>query len=207
MIGLLLITGIIQGQNTQPRTLAVGDLVAQGIKQSEAAIISDQLRFELSRSKQIRLIERSQMQEILKEQGFQQSGCTSDACAVEVGQLLGVKNMIIGTVGKAGSYTVLTVRVLDVATAEIIANESVRTRGGIDKVLESGIAEASNKLQSSLFGADIHQVQRKSSGPRKALLLTGGGALLVGGGIAAIMLLTGDNPPEKNEPNIRIDLP
>ena len=30
----------------------------------------------------------------MEEQGFQQSGCTSDECAAEVGQLLGVQFMV-----------------------------------------------------------------------------------------------------------------
>ena len=47
------------------------------------------------------------MSEILDEQGFQQSGCTSDECAAEVGALLGVKNMISGAFGKLGNtYTI-----------------------------------------------------------------------------------------------------
>jgi len=100
----------------------------------------------------VRLIERSQMQEILKEQGFQQSGCTSDACAVEIGQLLGVRNMVIGTVGTAGSYTVVSVRALDVRTGEVAVYETIRTKGGIDKVLEEGVTRAARKLVGGLFG-------------------------------------------------------
>lgn len=190
--------------------LAVSDLDAQGVKKSEASVISEQLRVELSKSNRIRLIERSRMKEILKEQGFQQSGCTNDACAVEVGQLLGVKNIVIGSIGMAGSYTLLSVRIIDVATGEIVINESVRTRGGIDKMLENGVQQASSRLHSGLFPDTVEKsTEPRNIRLRKALLFGGGGALLVGGGIAAV-LATRNGGGETNDPsdiNTRVVLP
>jgi len=120
-------------------SLAVNDLRAQGVTKAEALVISEQLRVELSKAGKYQLIERSQMKEILAEQGFQQTGCTNDNCAVEVGQLLGVKNILIGSLGKAGSYTVMTIRILDVTFGNIIVNESIRTKGGIDEIMERGV--------------------------------------------------------------------
>ena len=105
-------------------------------------MVSEQLRVAIMKIPRVRLVERGQMQDILKEQGFQLTGCVSDACAVEVGQLLGVKNIVVGSVGAAGSFILLTVRVLDVGSGEIVFNESVRTRGGIDELLEKGINDA-----------------------------------------------------------------
>ena len=123
-------------QKTIPQ-IAVSDLLAEGVKQSEANVVTEQLRAELQKTGSFRIIERSQMQEILKEQGFQQTGCTTDACAVQVGQMLGVNDIVVGTLGIAGSYTVLAVRIIDVQTGEVMANETVKT-SGIDKMIESG---------------------------------------------------------------------
>ena len=209
---LLLSAACLSAQQPRQISLAVSDLTAQGVQESEAAVISEQLRAELMKSPRIRLIERSQMQEILKEQGFQQSGCTSDACAVEVGQLLGVKNMVVGSVGMAGSYTVLSVRVIDVATGSVVANESIRTKGGIDKVLESGIGDAAERLTAGLFPATAGPEPEVSTGakrgPLRGVLIGGGAAVLVGGGIAAAVLLSKDEPAdETTNPNTRIDLP
>jgi TolB-like protein len=205
-------TALLFAQKTEVISLAVSDLAAQGVKESEAAVISEQLRVELMKSPRIRLIERSQMQEILKEQGFQQSGCTNDACAVEVGQLLGVQNMVIGSVGMAGSYTVLSVRVIDVGTGMVVVNESVKTKGGIDEVLESGIRDVTAKLTKGLFAVPVESkavAQPKHKGkPGRAILIGGGAAVLVGGGIAAAILLSRDGTPEETlTPNTRMDLP
>jgi TolB-like protein len=199
-------------QQSDKISLAVSDLTAQGVKESDAAVISEQLRAELMKSPRIQLIERNQMQEILKEQGFQQSGCTSDACAVEIGQLLGVKNMVVGSVGAAGSYTVLSVRVVDVSTGTVVANESLRSKGGIDKVLESGIKDAAGKLILDLFpqaaqpGTEPAPKGKPKTG--RAFLIGGGAAVLVGGGITAAVLLSRHNAPSSSgTPNTRIDLP
>ncbi len=203
----------LSAQQTGTISLAVNDLEAQGVKASEAAVISEQLRAELMKYPNMRMIERGQMEVILKEQGFQQSGCTSDACAVEVGQLLGVTNIAVGSVGRAGSYTVLTVRVLNVATGEIVVNKSMQTRGGIDKVLESGIKIIGENLQQGLFPdpekkSKISKPKNRSAG--KIILIGGGSLALIGGGVAAFLFLkekdSADNTP--NYPNnTRIELP
>jgi hypothetical protein len=192
-------------------SLAVADLEAQGVKESDAAVVAEQLRFELMKDSRIRMIERSQMEAILKEQGFQETGCTNEACGVEMGQLLGVRNMVIGSVGAAGSYTVLSVRVLDVRTGQVAVSSSQRTKGGIDQVLESGIGAAAGDLIKGLF-ADTSTSAPKSAGKRRALrnafLFGGGAAVLLGGGITAAILLSKDEPAtESTDPNTRIELP
>ena len=212
---ILLSATCLFAQQPERISLAVSDLAAQGVKESEAAVISEQLRAELMKSPRVRLIERSQMQEILKEQGFQQSGCTSVACAVDVGQLLGVKNIVVGSVGMAGSYTVLSVRVIDVGNGSVVVNESIRTKGGIDKVLESGISEAASRMATGLLPESPAEsspvvTEKKHRSPAKAILIGGGAAVLVGGGVAAAILLSkGTDEPvgPGSNPNTWIDLP
>jgi|WetSurMetagenome_2_1015567.scaffolds.fasta_scaffold89984_1 ankyrin repeat protein len=145
---------LFSSQNSLPY-IAVSDLVGQGINQNEANIITEQFRAELQKTGEFRLIERSQMQEILKEQGFQQTGCTSDKCAVEVGQLLGVNTIIVGSIGIVGSYTSLTTRILDVRTGEVIITESIQLLGGIDKVIENGITNIVGRLAVNFSKAII----------------------------------------------------
>ena len=57
----------------------------------ESATLTDRLQSEMVNTNAIIMVERNQMEEILNEQGFQQSGCTSAECAAEVGALLGVR--------------------------------------------------------------------------------------------------------------------
>ena len=37
------------------------------------------------------------MDEVINEQGLQQSGCVSNECAIEIGQLVGVEKIIGGS--------------------------------------------------------------------------------------------------------------
>jgi TolB-like protein len=116
----------------------------EGVSGGEAEIITDRLRTELFRTGRVSMMERDQMQEILNEQGFQQSGvCTDEACMVEMGQLLGVQRIVSGSVGRLGSMFLVNIRAIDVETAKIISVVSVDIRGGIEDLVEQlpGIAK------------------------------------------------------------------
>ena len=86
---------ILIGQNTKP-TVAILDFEGQGVDASEVKTLSERMRTEIGNTNAVRLIERKAVEKIMMEQGLQQSGCTTDECAAEVGQLLGVQFMISG---------------------------------------------------------------------------------------------------------------
>jgi len=75
------------------------------------------------------------MEEVLQEQGFQQSGCTSDECAIEVGQLLGVQNMIGGAIGKIGNTFTIDIRMIAVETGTAIRTQNVTYAGMVDGLI------------------------------------------------------------------------
>lgn len=104
MVLILLLSAASLFSQTSKTNVAISDLIGQGIDATSTSIISDRLRTELVKSGQISVLERNAMQEILKEQGFQQTGCTSDACAIQIGQLLGVSKIVVGSVGKLGKH-------------------------------------------------------------------------------------------------------
>jgi TolB-like protein len=130
--------------------IAVSDLAGQGIEQSSTAIISDRLRTELFKQGGFNVLERNAMQDILKEQGFQQSGCTSDACAVEIGQMLGVTYIVVGTVGKLGHLFTIDVRLIQVATGKIAFSENVDCDCPIEKVLTVSIVSIAKKISQNI---------------------------------------------------------
>jgi TolB-like protein len=136
--------------STQTKTnIAVSDLAGQGIDGSTAAVITDRLRSELFNTGTVTVLERSQMQEILKEQGFQQAGCTTDQCAVETGQMLGVKYMVVGSIGLVGHTYTIASRLIDVSTGRMTATANVDCRCEIDDVLSRSTVEISRKLARS----------------------------------------------------------
>ena len=100
LVALAAISLPIYAQVTEGKTtVAVLEFEGRGINQMEAATLTDRMMSELVNTNAVIMVERNQMDEILNEQGFQQSGCTSSECAAEVGALLGVQNMVSGPFG------------------------------------------------------------------------------------------------------------
>src|SRR3989339_890913 len=98
--------------------IAVMDLDAKNVPKATAFAVSDLLRNDLYASKKYTIVERSQMEKILKEQMFQQTGCVSTECAVEVGKILNATQMIVGSISTLGLEYSITIRVVDVETTE-----------------------------------------------------------------------------------------
>jgi len=121
--------------NTKGKTVAVFDFESQGIDKSEALTFSERFRTEIGNTKAMRLIERKAIEKIMEEQGFQQTGCTTDECAAEVGQLLGAQFMISGNIGRLkNSYTV-DIKMFSVETGETERTASATFEGEIDGLL------------------------------------------------------------------------
>ncbi len=101
--------------------IAVLDLEPRGgLTATEILSVSDRLRGELINTGKYTVLERSQMDEILKEQGFQRTGvCSEASCIVEVGQLLAVHKMVGGSIGKVGKAYSINLKIIDVETGKI----------------------------------------------------------------------------------------
>jgi TolB-like protein len=121
---MLLIVVCQSSGQIQKIPIAVLDLDASGISQNEAKILTDKLRAELFSIGKFDVMERNKMFYILQEQGFQQTGCNSNECVVQIGKLINVRNMVTGNVGKLGTKYILGLRLVDVETGKILINIS-----------------------------------------------------------------------------------
>lgn len=126
--------------------IAILDLVGKNVPQTDASILSDKMRSEIVATNIYNIVERFQMEEILKEQGLQQSGCMSDECAVEIGRLLGVEKIIAGTIGRLEGTFYLTLRLISVETGQIIKYVDEGSTKPINKVLFNSIPSLVEKL-------------------------------------------------------------
>ncbi len=141
--------------------------------------ITQQVTDKLVQKENIRVIERTRIEDIIREQNFSNSGRIDPATAAEIGKILGVDSLIMGTitnmeVKETGglsigplsisgleAYIVLSGRVVDVNTAEIM--NSFR---GDAKVSDSSfsisdlkdISFGSKAFTDSAFGKCIDQV-------------------------------------------------
>jgi hypothetical protein len=151
MFAVLFLHSCVFSQNDARITIAVNDLKGSGVDQSTATIVSDRLRSELVTSGVFRVMERGEMEIILKEQGFQQSGgCDEASCLVKVGRLLGVQRMVAGSLGKVDNFWTMSLRMLNVATGEILFTVDEDFEGDVKGLISKVVAKAAVKLASGV---------------------------------------------------------
>ncbi|MBI4976981.1 MAG: hypothetical protein HZC28_05830 [Spirochaetes bacterium] len=110
-----------------PKKIRIGiiDFGANGTSANEAQAISDLFRNELVRCGAFDVLDRKNMDAVLKEQAFQQTGCTESSCAVQVGKLLNMQYMIYGKIVKVGDYFLQT-EMIDIETTKIVKSSKAR---------------------------------------------------------------------------------
>ena len=142
---LVLILSTIQLYG-QRMNVAVLDLDPTGVSKEDSRFLSDRLRTELFETGGFQVVERDKMEEILKEQGFQNTGCTSVECAVEIGQLLNVNRIIAGGIGKIEDIYSISLRMIDVQTGAIVRTATEDYEGKLSEVLTDIIPEVAERL-------------------------------------------------------------
>ncbi len=117
-----------------------------GISKEIALMATQKIRSEIYKRKIFNLVERDKMEEILKEQGFQLSGCTSTECAVEIGKLLNVHLIIGSSLGKIGNIYSLEIRLIDVGTGKVLILVSEESEVKLEDFYKNNIEQAVNNL-------------------------------------------------------------
>jgi TolB-like protein len=213
----LLVCHSIAGTGSEKTYIALSNITRQGIDESAAAIITDRLRSELFKTGAFRVLEREQMDEILEEQEFQQSDCVSDACLVEVGQLLGVTHMVTGSLGKLGKIYTINLRMIDVETGEVVYTRDTDCQCPIEEVLSQSTVDIARKMatfmkkgadDSPVSGsgtvpeAEATQKKEKPPGKKKSSLkywIIGGAVVAAAAGTASWYLISSSEKKEKEK--------
>jgi len=100
-----------------PRILTLQEML------SNADIIVGAITTEVVNTNRFRVVERSRIDKIMREQGFQRSSLTSEQ-VVKVGRLLGVNKIITGEYSEDGYNSTVNIRLIDVETGDIEAAAS-----------------------------------------------------------------------------------
>ena len=107
-------------------TLAVASFDPQNVSAGDAAVIADMFRSELVKQGRFDVVEKSNMDKILMEQAFQQSGCTTAECAVKLGKILNVRYLVVGSFGKLMDQYVVSFRMVETETAKVVFSDDAR---------------------------------------------------------------------------------
>jgi len=106
--------------NDLPKNKTIAVLSISSRNRDIATFVIEELEFQLVDSREFRVVDRATLDKIRSEQNFQLSGDVDDSSAVSIGKMLGANIVITGTVSGSGTSQRLTVKALDVQTAQII---------------------------------------------------------------------------------------
>ena len=149
LVWILFICSFLMAQHNKIN-IAVLDLDATNIKEEDARFLSDRLRVELFDAGKFNVLERDKMNIILDEQGFQMSGCTSVECAVEIGQLLNVQQMVAGSIGRIGNVYSITLRLINVQTGELLQTAKHDYQGELSEMLTEVLPKVEESANESV---------------------------------------------------------
>jgi TolB-like protein len=141
-------------------SIAVLELEPLGISENEAKVLSSRLRTELFGTENFTVLERDKMDEILKEQGFQLSGCTTNECVVEAGKLIGVEQMVAGNIAKIDNLYSLNIRLIDVETGKVLMTATEDCECQLKDVLINSIKKVSEILAGKKKQVEIYDTSK-----------------------------------------------
>jgi tetratricopeptide (TPR) repeat protein len=107
----------------------------------------------LAQAPGLQLIERSQIQALLKEQLFSQTALVDSQQAPSLGKLIGAKRLLLGSYQREGKEFLLQVRAINVETGQIEAGSIVRLKGPIESLVS---------LQETMGQTLLNHFQRNS---------------------------------------------
>ncbi len=135
--------------------VAVIDFYAPEVSPSAVVSLSNIVRRKLIETNLFIVVDRNNMQEILEEQNFQQSGaCTDLSCMVQIGQMLGVKKMVGGTIGLLGSKYIIDLQLVDVESGQIEKIENTEYLGPVEG-LDASIGRVTLQLTGQQVPEDV----------------------------------------------------
>ena len=132
--------------------VAVMDFAASNAPATEASIMADFVRSAVVRSGKFKVVDKKNMETILAEQAFQQTGCTSSECAVKLGKLLNVQKMVVGNYGMLGGIRYMSANLVKVETGEI------ERSGQVKDIDPRNVDRAADELVSQLTGEVVASV-------------------------------------------------
>jgi TolB-like protein len=169
---VLISLGLEAQAQTQSKTaVAVMNLKGTSISEQDAKFLTDRLTIELQRAGVFEVLERDKMDEILKEQGFQQTGaCDETACLVEAGRLLPVQKMVGGSLGKIGDVFAAQLRLIDLKTGKVEKTSARDYKGQMEFLLTVGMKEVAEELSGKLKAQAQTPVQTQTTPQTEAMI-------------------------------------
>ena len=136
-----------------------------GVDINAAAIVADTLNEQFVKSSDFIAIDRAYISSIQQEKKFQLSGNVNQADIKEMGVTFGAEFICIANVSLLGSTYTVSARLIEVETAQVVSQESARSKGQID-VLFNVAEEVGKKLIGKDFTENTSQPEVEKQEPK-----------------------------------------
>jgi len=170
IVMLLMAFAMVASAQNKKMKIAVMDFKAGvGVNANEVEGLSDMLINTMYESGKFNIVERSQINQVLKEQKFQASELTNEQLA-KVGRILGVESVLVGTVNflaehknldgsVTGEYNV-DVRAVDVESGEVVTTAGAAKSSG--STYRSMMEKIGRQLAANLMNEEPDVVELRT---------------------------------------------
>jgi len=168
LVGSLLLLIVCGSVAALPKIAVLQAIVEEGIDKSVASLVTEELTEELVSSKQYIVLDRTNIEQVLREKEFQASGLVKDAEVKRFGEYLGADLVVAIKVSKLSNTYFVNAKIIEVVTGAIAAQASdsqegtaavaveiaervgVRLLGGVpdDPVVKTTPSSQQSKVQS-----------------------------------------------------------
>ncbi|HNZ37921.1 MAG TPA: CsgG/HfaB family protein [Candidatus Latescibacteria bacterium] len=100
-------------------------LECPGMDSVRSGTLTEKLRVELDQAGGFRVMERDRLDAIMAEQGRWLSGCFTNTCASNIGDLAGADYVIVGRVAQVEDMYSVTLRIVETATSETVGSAAI----------------------------------------------------------------------------------
>ncbi|MBU1078273.1 MAG: CsgG/HfaB family protein [Spirochaetes bacterium] len=160
---IVIILLMVSGLQAEKMRIAIMDLQAMDVSKNTARAVSELIRTELFNTGYFRVVERSEMNSILKEQGLQFTGCTETECAVQVGKLLSARKILVGSVSKLGTSFIINARIVDVERGEMEFGDKAKaeSESELDKAVERFARKLAGRIKAKQSGEVVEEEEEE----------------------------------------------
>jgi len=130
-------------------TIAVLSFEAKNVNQETADAVADILSTELFNTNRFNVVERQSINSILQEQKLQMAGITDMSKAAEIGKMLNVQKIMMGSVSRLGKTYFINTRLVDVETGALELAQKAKSTTGEDG-LPAAIADLVKQISQKV---------------------------------------------------------
>jgi TolB-like protein len=127
---------------------------------------------ELRQNGALRVVERRELTRLLDELALSEGGAVDPSTAAQAGKLVGARYMVFGSITDLFGEVVLTIRIVNVETGELIRSTTARDqREQFYDVLVSAAAQITEQLELPSLPSETQQARRERDVPPAAVIL------------------------------------